>query len=78
MDDLNFIKILEWLSFGFGALTVWRYGYSKKQGAILGITTALMFLLWGAIGGFWAAFLTNIGFFVLHANNLKIALKEIK
>lgn len=68
------IKILEWIAFGLGALTVWRYGYSKKQGATLGVATATMFLIWGAYGGFWAAFLTNIGFFILHANNLKRAI----
>lgn len=61
-----------------GAITVWRYGYSKTQGAVFGVLTALMFMLWGSVSGLWGAFSINIGFLILHASNLKIALKEKK
>jgi hypothetical protein len=71
---LTYLQILEWLAFGLGAVTVWRYGHSKKQGAMLGVTCALTFMAWGALGGLWAAFTINIGFFLLHANNLRRAI----
>ena len=45
------LTILEWLAFGMGALTVWCYGHSKMQGAVFGVATACVFLLWGALAG---------------------------
>ncbi|MFN4283474.1 MAG: hypothetical protein ACK4NA_12630 [Alphaproteobacteria bacterium] len=65
------LTLLEWLSFAMGAVTVWRYGHSKRQGAICGIATALLFMLWGALAGLYGAVTINIGFLLLHANNLR-------
>lgn len=66
--------ILEWLAFGLGALTVWFYGHNKRLGAICGVTGAIVFMIWGALSGLWAAFTINIGFFALHGRNLYIAI----
>ncbi len=71
------LTILEWLAFGLGATTVWRYGHSKMQGAILGVICATVFMTWGALSGLWGAFTINIGFFLLHANNARRASKEM-
>lgn len=72
------LVILEWLAFGLGAATVFCYGHSKLQGACLGVTTAMLFMVWGALGGFYGALTINIGFFLLHSRNLKRAITDGK
>jgi len=72
----GYLTILEWFAFGLGAVTVWCYGHSKKQGGAVGVTCALTFMLWGALAGLWGAFTINIGFFLLHSRNLRRALKD--
>jgi len=67
------LEALEWAAFLLGAATVWRYGYSQLQGAVLGMTCAAVFILWGALSGVWAAPAVNVGFFLLHANNFRRA-----
>lgn len=70
------LTILEWAAFVLGAVTVWCYGHSKKQGALFGVVTAATFMTWGAMGGLWGAFPINIGFLALHARNLRRAFKD--
>ena len=72
----EFLTILEWIAFGMGALTVYCYGHSKKQGAVLGVATAAVFMIWGASGDLWGAFTINIGFFILHSRNMKRAFND--
>ena len=72
----TWLQVLEWVCFGMGAITVWRYGYSARQGAVCGVSTAAAFMAWGALGGLWGAFTINIGFFLLHAHNLRRAYRH--
>jgi len=65
---------LEWLAFGASLLCVFCYGYSKTQGAIVGIVTAVLFITWGLAAGVAAAAATNVVFFFLHCRNLRRAL----
>jgi hypothetical protein len=74
--NADVLTALEWLAFGLGAVTVWCYGHSKMQGGVLGTITAIVFVLWGALAGVWGAVTINIGFFVLHARNLKRAIND--
>ena len=70
------LTALEWVAFSLGAVTVYCYGHSKKQGAILGVTTAAVFMFWGYFGGFYGAMTINVGFFLLHSRNLKRAFND--
>ena len=76
MEEMALLTVLEWLAFGLGAATVYCYGHSKMQGAVLGIAAAVLFMLWGVLAGLWGALTINIGFSLLHLRNLKRACRD--
>ena len=63
--------LLEWAAFGSSMACVFCYGHSKRQGALVGILTACLFIAWGIVAGVHAAAFTNLFFFGLHARNLR-------
>lgn len=70
------ITILEWLAFSLSMLCVFCYGKSNTKGAIIGIITALSFILWGIVADIYAASVTNVIFLGLHIRNLRLDIKR--
>ncbi len=73
---MTFGIILEWIAFAAALCTVFFYGRSKLQGALIGCCCALLFIAWGAVTAQHAVWLTNIIFLILHARNFRRARRE--
>lgn len=65
------VAALEWAAFLASMLCVFCYGHSKRQGAVVGIVIAVLFIIWGLASGVLAAAATNVFFLALHGRNLK-------
>jgi hypothetical protein len=82
MDDIlawllaHPVKPVEWTAFGMSMVTAWYYGHNKLLGAIAGITTAMLFVLWGYAADVLAASLSNGVFLTIHIRNLRRAINE--
>lgn len=70
------IEFLEWASFTCSLLCVYAYGTNKVRGALVGLLTAILFVIWGYLADVYAASLINIVFFILHGRNYRIAINE--
>lgn len=64
------MNLLEYASFGLAFLSCLLYGNSVRQGASVGIVSAVLFLFWGTINDVMAAVLCNVGFLVINSFNL--------
>jgi hypothetical protein len=67
---------LEWQSFGLALFGTWVYGRTRVWGGIVGIITAASFMAFGVMSDVPAAIWANIAFAVVHANNIRVGMKE--
>lgn len=65
---------LEWSAFTGAVLSVWFYGRQRLSGPVCGCVTALLFIVFGAVAGLYAAIAANLFFLALHTRNGYLAM----
>lgn len=63
--------VLEYLAFGMALVSSWVYGNKNIWGPILGVTTALVFVVFGLVTGIYAAAIANVVFLFVHIRNMR-------
>jgi uncharacterized membrane protein len=66
---MDLLPILEWSAFGSSLLCSWVYGYRTIAGPVIGIVTAILFMLFGWFSGVPAALAANLVFLIVHTRN---------
>lgn len=66
--------ILEWVAFLGSMISSILYGYQGRKGPIAGLFTSVAFIAFGLTAEIYAAVVSNIFFFAIHARNLRRAI----
>jgi hypothetical protein len=70
--------MLEWAAFSFALLSAWGYGHSISLGAMLGLISSSLFMIWGVAMDLGGAFTINIAFFIINAKNLIKSCRQVE
>lgn len=62
--------LLEYAPWFLAFLSCLLYGKSVRDGALTGIVSALLFIIWGTLHNVPAAVVTNVGFLGINSYNL--------
>lgn len=62
---------LEYLAFGMALVSSWIYGNKNIWGPIIGVTTAVLFIVFGLVTGIYAAAIANVFFLFVHIRNMR-------
>mgnify|MGYP001803254769 CR=1 FL=1 len=62
---------LEYLAFGMALVSSWIYGNKNIWGPIIGVTTAVIFIVFGLVTGINAAAIANVYFLYVHIRNMR-------
>ena len=63
------VTILEWAAFSASIMCSFVYGYRTIAGPLIGVVTAILFMLFGWASGVHAAIAANIIFLIIHTRN---------